>query len=183
MKHATMLKKIWATSLLAMALLLFGQSAYAWDAAYSRRGPFVGVGFDGGAAIFSEGEATGTGALGTNFQLGIGASDNFTVSLNLDMQLHIGNDIKQGLIVPGPQFAIFITKNFYLSAGVGLAIAISTEPFNDNNVGMDMGMNVGYEHFINTNIAAYVSGGVDYYLLNDALDVVVIMMGLGIRYY
>lgn len=183
MKQFTNLKRAGIAIGVAMAVILFTHSAMALDAPYSRKGPFTGIGFIGGGAIIMGDDATGAGDLGMNLQLGLGATEKMTISLNLDNRLQIGNDTSQGMIVPGPRFAFFFTKNIYLSMGVGLALAISTEPTNDNAVGMDAGISVGYEHFVNTNIAAYLSLGVDYFLLNDAYDVTTIGLGLGIRYY
>ncbi|MBN2342109.1 MAG: hypothetical protein JXX29_11090 [Deltaproteobacteria bacterium] len=183
MKQSKHVIRAWMVLGFTATLLMAAQSAMALDAAYSRKGPFTGIGFGGGGAVIMNEDTAGAGDLALNLQLGLGASEKLTVSLNLDNRLQIGNDLAQGMIVPGPRFAIFLSKNLYISAGVGLALAISAEPNNDNAVGMDAGLSVGYEHFVNTNIAAYISGGVEYFLLNEASDTMVFMLGLGIRYY
>ncbi|MBN2528143.1 MAG: hypothetical protein JXR76_17255 [Deltaproteobacteria bacterium] len=177
-------KRFWLSTVALFGILFMSNTAAALDAAYSRKGPFGGVGFLGGGAVLAgEDENTGLGDLGLNLQVGLGATENFTVSLNLDNRLQMGTHVVQGLIVPGPRFSLFLTKNVYLSAGVGLAIALNAEPKNDNSVGMNAGAGVGVEHFVNTNVAAWIGLGADYFLLTNADDILSFTISLGIRYY
>ena len=183
MRQKKVNRKFWIGAAFLLGCFFMTQSAWALDAPHSRKGPFTGVGFIGGGGLIFADDTVGIGDLGLNLQLGLGASENFTVSLNLDNRLHIGSHVVQGMIVPGPRFTVFVAKNIYLNAGVGLALGLKVEPDNDNAVGMNVNVGGGYERFVNTNLAAYVGLGGDYYFLNDADDVLAFTMVLGIRYY
>ena len=183
MKRIYNSKKFWISALLLAGAFMITRPATALDAAYSRKGPFTGIGFIGGGGVIMGDDNTGVGDLGLNLQLGLGVSEKLTVALNLDNRLEIGNDLVQGMIIPGPEFSVFLSKNLYVNTGVGLALGMKTEPGNDNAIGMNAGISVGFEHFVNTNIAAYIAGGADYTLLNDADDLLMFGLLMGIRYY
>ena len=168
---------------LMLGIFMMTQPATALDAPYSRKGPFTGVGFIGGGGLLMGDENTGLGDLGMNLQLGLGVSEHLTVALNLDNRLEIGSDVVQGMIIPGPEFSVFLTKDIYINAGVGLAMGLKTEPDNDNAIGMNAGFSLGFEHFVNTNIAANIAVGMDYTLLADADDLLMFSVLMGIRYY
>lgn len=179
MKHLLTSKHL-AAMIVALGLCVVATNASALDSAYSRKGPFGGVGLGGGAALVSDDVA---GDLGLSLQVGVGANEKMTVALNLDTRLQIGNEMVMGTIVPGPRVTFFLNKNFYIQSGIGLAFGISSEPEDKNVIGLNIGANVGYEYFANTNLAAYFSAGAEYYLLNAADDLITFGIALGIRYY
>ncbi|MBN2719027.1 MAG: hypothetical protein JXX14_24480 [Deltaproteobacteria bacterium] len=183
MKRIKNINKIVIGAALLLGIFMMTRPAIALDAAYSRKGPFTGIGFIGGGGVLLGDENVGLGDLGLNLQLGLGVTENLTVSLNVDNRLQIGNNVVQGMIIPGPEFSIFVAKNLYVNFGVGLAMGLKTEPQNDNAIGMNMGASFGYEHFVNTNIAAYIGIGMDYTLLSDADDLLMFGVLMGIRYY
>lgn len=161
------------------ALLLISSNSMALDAAYSRTGGFTGFGLGGGAALFLDADPSGDVDL--NLQAGVGATEKFTVALNVDGRLMINKDYLVGVIVPGPEFSFFVWEGLYIHAGAGVAMTIPDNA--DFTVGMDIGVGIGYEKFINTNLAGYLSMDVDYFLINDYSDVITVGFWMGLRYY
>ncbi len=171
-----------AAAAFALAILVAAGGANALDAAYSHKGPFAGFGLGGGVSLMGGGELTPLGDVGLALQAGVGANDHITLAFNLDMRLEIGNEMTMGLFVPGPELTFFLVKGLFLQVGVGLAIATSDD-IGGTAIGLDAGAALGYEFWVNTNWAAYLSGGVDYFLLNDASDVVNFGLWFGLKYY
>ena len=179
MENAASTKTIRLAACVGLAMLLFSGSAKALDAAYSRKGGFTGFGLGAGAALFLDEQVAGD--MDLNLQVGMGASDTLTVALNLDSRLIIHKDFLVGMIVPGPEFSFFLFKGLYIHAGAGLAFVIPEET--DFTIGMDVGAGIGYEKFINTNLAGYIRMDVDYFFISDLPDIISVGFWFGLRYY
>jgi hypothetical protein len=171
--------KFATTLFVAFSLFLMSNRASAIDAAYSRKGGFTGFGMSGGGALFLDGDPGGD--IGLTLQAGAGASSKFTVAFNLDGHLQISSNYLSGMMVPGPSISFFVFKGLYIHIDMGVALTFLED--SDFTVGMDAGAGIGYEIFINTNWAAYMTVDFDYFLMYDMSDILMPSLWIGLRYY
>jgi hypothetical protein len=184
-----------ACSLAAAALaLLVATPASALDAYRDRKGLFTGLDLGGGAAI--SGDEAG-GEVLFDLVLGGGAADNLTLALDLDVRYQrFDADRRNWLVVPGPEVNWFVAGGLFLRAGVGLALTFVRGPEvadvampgkkvedNDFTLGFDGSLGLGYEFFVNSNLALSLALEGDYFLLDEQDDVFAVCFSMGLRYY
>jgi hypothetical protein len=182
--------------LLAVAtlLVLAATPAAALDGYQDRKGLFSGVGL-GGGAVLSDDETGGEFLF--DLALGGGATADLTLALDLDIRYQrFDADRQNWMIVPGPQLDWFIAGGFFIRAGFGLALVFARGPEvddvvmpgkqvkdNEFTLGFDASVGLGYEFFVNSNLALGLALEGDYYLLDELADVIGICFSLGLRYY
>lgn len=172
------------------ALLTIASSASALDAYQDRRGAFAGVGLGGGAA-FQGGESAGE--LMLDFQIGGGANQNLTFALDVDLWWQLFQDHTNFIVTPGPEVEYFFgDSGIFLRLGVAMALLTRTEDVKSEvgvtnkestfDLGFDGTAGLGWEFFVNSNIAAGLSLDADYMVTpND--DIVSAGVTLSLTYY
>lgn len=175
-------------------LVLAAGPAEALDAYQDRKGLFSGIGL-GGGAVLSDDEAGGEFLF--DLTLGGGATSDLTLALDIDVRYQrFDADRQNWMVVPGPQLDWFIAGGLFIRAGVGLALVFAKGPEvadvpvpgkevkdNDFTIGFDATLGLGYEFFVNSNLALGLALEGDYYLLDEIEDVFGICFMLGLRYY
>jgi hypothetical protein len=145
--------------------------------------------------VLSDDEAGGE--IVFDLTLGGGATADLTLALDLDVRYQRFDAERQNwMVVPGPQLDWFIAGGLFLRAGVGLALTFADGPavgdvavpgkqVEDNSfaLGLDASLGLGYEFFVNSNLALGLALEGDYYLLDELADVFGVCFSLGLRYY
>ncbi|MBN2803921.1 MAG: hypothetical protein JXR91_12585 [Deltaproteobacteria bacterium] len=164
------------------AVMTVSANAFALQSAHSRKGVFTGIALGGGVSLPTDNTMDPLGDLSLKLQLGVGASQHITVSLDVDSRLEISNSVVGGLFVPGPKLTFFLLGGLNIHAGVGVAISY-WDTLDGVKIGMDAGAGIGYEMWVNTKWAAYMNLDVDYFLMNEFSDLITINFWIGLRYY
>jgi hypothetical protein len=174
-------------------ILTASASAFALDAYQDRRGLFTGIGLGGGAAF--EGGGTGGAAL-IDLQLGGGATRDLTFDMDLDIWFQLMDHHDNWMITPGPEINYFITDGLFVRGGLGLALVFVTgekvkDPVpgggksseqNDFTIGFDGSLGLGYEFFVNSNLALGMAVEGDYVVLKGD-DVGSVNFSMELKYY
>lgn len=182
-----------AMSSVAMILTLSG-TATALDSYQDRRGFFGGFGLGGGGAF--SGSEPGGGIL-VDFQLGGGATQNLTVCLDTDLWIHILDTSRNLMLTPGPEVNYFFgDTGIFLRVGLGMALTFSwfedsyfvvppggKRPSDtDFRLGFDGSLGVGWEFFVNSNLALGLALEGDYVVLNGD-DIASVGFSFGLKHY
>lgn len=193
-----MTKRIWtaklAGSMAVAAVLLAGAPAAGLDGYQDRRGLFTGLGIGGGVAL-SDGDAGGEVLF--ELVLGGGATEQLTLALDIDVRYQrLDADRQNWMVVPGPEASYFLSNGLFVRAGVGLAmvfvqgqeitdVATPGKAVKDKDFtfGFDGSLGLGWEFFVNSNLALGLAVEADYFLIDGHPDVFVIGLSMGMRYY
>ena len=178
----------------ASTILLLSVPALALDGYQDRRGFFGGIGF-GGGGVFAGSEPGG--GIVFDFQLGGGATQNLTVALDTDLSIHILEHSRNLLLTPGPEVNYFFGETgIFARVGIGMALTFSwfedtdfeipaggKKPDDtDFRLGFDGSLGVGWEFFVNSDLALGLAFEGDYVVLNGD-DIASFGFSFGLKHY
>lgn len=173
----------WLAAVLVLGVLSQAADAAALDGYRDRKGPFMGLGVGGGAAI--QGGEVG-GEAGFDLQLGGGAAKWVTLSLDLDTRMQHISGFTNWMFVPGAQIDLFFLNALFVSAGVGIAFIFPDEdlmPDDDFAMGFDGMVGLGYEFFVGSDVAIDIGLEGDVFVIDGMDNSFAVGFWLGFRYY
>lgn len=173
----------WLAAAVALGLLSQAADAAALDGYRDRRGPFMGLGLGGGAAI--QGGEVG-GEAGFDLGIGGGAAKWLTLSLDLDTRMEHVSGFTNWMFVPGVQVDFFFLDALFVRAGVGIAFVFPDDelmPDDDFAMGFDGMAGIGWEFFVGSDVAIDLGLEGDIIVIDDMEDVFAVGFWLGFRYY
>ncbi len=178
MRELTRTRKILFGALALLVLTCTAAPAMAIDGYQDRKGLYGGLGTGGGVEFLGSDPG---GGLFFDAQLGAGATQNFTLALDMDFWTHVFNGNKIYMLTPGPEVNFYIgDTGLFIRAGVGMAM---TWPKNqDFMLGFDTSLGAGYEFFGGANTAMALAVEGDYMIL-DGPDIASIIFALNVKFY
>lgn len=160
-----------------VAVVAMSSPAFALDAYQDRRGLMGGV-MGGGGVVFTPDDVSGVMGLGVQF--GGGATEWLTIAATVDLYWLPALEQDALALRPGVQIRGFVVGGLFGELNAGM-VWLAQE--GDDELGIAVGVGIGYEFFVGASQAISLSLGYERHAVFDADDGNVVLVRLGSTWY